>query len=102
MVGKLADDMVDLKRDVRDGGINLLVTYVHQDRDEAASLASALAAGEGLKLKGGRTNCPNAFAGFTHVLETYFEQITAPSMMDVAALLLVPAAMGMDYDSRRK
>src|SRR5450759_2365185 len=28
MVGKLADDMVDLKRDVRDGGINLLVTYV--------------------------------------------------------------------------
>lgn len=101
LVGKFADDMVDIKRDIRRDRINLLYALVSQNSNELDNLNAVIKSGDKLGIRWWRKYCPVSFAGYYGHINEYYNQITSHKIRITGNLLLLPAVTGYDYDKAR-
>jgi hypothetical protein len=100
IVGKLADDIVDLKRDIKRDCINLLYALVSQNQPELQNLNTAIRSGDRLSIWWWRKYCPVSFARYYCYIERHYNQITSSKLKITANLLLLRAGIARHYDAR--
>lgn len=101
MVGKLADDMVDLVRDFNRGRPNLLYALICQNEAELANFQYALENRTRLTQDWWFNSCPRTYEEYFRYVEKYYDQITSQKLKLACDLLMFPAIMGYDYDPGR-
>jgi hypothetical protein len=98
MVVKFADDMFDLRQDLRNGNPNLLYALICQDQVELTALQLALRKPTRLNAAWWQTHCPNTYSRFFDHIEHYYHQITSKKLRFVTDLLVAPALLGIDLE----
>ncbi len=98
IVGKFADDMFDLRQDLRNGNPNLLYALICQDQVELTVLQQALRKPTRLNAVWWQTHCPNTYNRFFDHIEHYYCQITSRKLRFVSDLLVAPALLGIDLE----
>jgi hypothetical protein len=101
MVGKFADDMVDLPRDIEKNDPNLLYALISQTPGEKDILLTALEAHERLRASWWNEHCPRTFMAYFEYIEHYYRQIISRKLRFACDLIMLPAIVGRDYDPER-
>ncbi|MEV0269685.1 hypothetical protein AB0H43_12965 [Hamadaea sp. NPDC050747] len=94
VVGKLADDMVDVWADMREGSANALAGMVRSTPDEARILSDQALHRRRASYRWWKKHCPASFARFTEVLAHHRDEVTSRSLGLAGDLMLLPAAWG--------
>lgn len=98
MVGKFADDMVDLGRDIRLGAPNLVYALVQQHPAELRALKTGSQSHERRNSAWWQRSCPTAYAEIFEHVSWYIARVGAPHLKLACDLCLVPPVIGRDYD----
>lgn len=101
MLGKFADDWIDIKRDLREGSPNLFYTLLCQVPDELAAFKKRVAQGKPLKVSWWHQRCPLTYAHYFEYIEQHYQQIQLSHLRLVCDLVVLPVIVGYDYDSPR-
>ena len=101
MVGKFADDMVDLPRDVEKNDPNLLYALAYQTLPERNALHAALKAHKRLRVTWWSEYCPHTYRRYFEYIEHYYKQIISEKLRFACDLIMLPAIVGRDYDPER-
>ncbi|WP_406368236.1 hypothetical protein OG788_46795 [Streptomyces sp. NBC_00647] len=94
VVGKLADDMVDVWSDYREDVANILSGVCREYPEEYRVLAAHAEAAPRVGYRWWRARCPRSFALFTEILATHRSALSARSLGVAGDLMLLPAAWG--------
>jgi hypothetical protein len=94
IVGKLADDLIDVWTDHAEGSANLFATVVRDHPDEYQVFLANAATAPRPHHHLWRSHCPSAFAAYTRIVAEHRGKLTAPSLCIAADLMLLPAALG--------
>jgi hypothetical protein len=101
MVGKFADDMVDMPRDVEKHDPNLLYALTCQTQCDKDALHAALEAHERLRVTWWGEHCPHTYRRYFEHIEHYYQQIVSKKLRFACDLIMLPAIVGRDYDPER-
>jgi hypothetical protein len=102
MVGKFADDWVDIGHDVRAQSPNLLHALLTQAPEELATFEKRLAEGGSRQADWWREACPCTYERYFTCIEEFHAQIQLPRVRLACDLVLLPAIIGYDYDPPRR
>jgi len=94
MVGKFAEDIVDLACDIQKGHLNLFRSLVKQNPDEKENLFRQVEYQPRIDLDWLNKNCHRTFVEYFSLMEYYYNQITFPKLRLVGDLLIVPVYIG--------
>ena len=100
IAGTLADDLLDVGFDYRDGDSNVLVSIL---KNEPGEFETMLAAGPAVGALGARwweENCPVSFQRMFALIEYHHCQIESPHLMATTDLMLYPVMLGYDYKAQ--
>jgi hypothetical protein len=101
IVIQFADDMVDLKGDIKRDRLNLLYALVSQNQPELQNLHAAIRSGDRLSIWWWRKYCPGSFARYYDHIREHYNHITSHNLRILANLLLFRAGIGHNYDEGR-
>lgn len=94
MVGKFAEDIVDLACDIQKGHLNLFCSLVKQHPEEKANLYREVEHQPHIDFKWLNKNCHKTFIEYLSFMESFYNQITFPKLRLVGDLLIVPVYIG--------
>ena len=98
MIHKFADDMFDLRRDIRTGKPNLVYALISQELAELATLQQAMGKRTRLGAAWWETHCPITYGRYFDHVEHYYSQIASKKLRFVSDLFVAPALVGIDLE----
>lgn len=101
MVGKLIDDIVDVKRDLVEGRSNLLYALVTDHDTSIDQLNLVLASEQRLSLNWWIKCYPSAYTEYLRILNHYLGLIQSNKLRLACDIMLLPTVLGYDYDPVR-
>lgn len=101
VVGKFADDIVDLKRDYRRGRANLLVALLDEHPVEHMRLRQAVQKDVRMDMLWWVYNCPVTITRYLDYVQRYYNLIGSRKLRLICDLLFLPAMLGKDHDPNR-
>lgn len=101
MVGKFADDMVDISRDVAQQRLNLIHMLIQQQNDELPHLYSAFENKVRLNARWWNDHCPKTFNRYFEFIDSYYHHIKNEQLRFACDLIVLPTLLGRDYDHGR-
>lgn len=101
LLGKFADDWVDLARDMQDHIPNLLYALLQEAPAELAIVQQRLAARKSLGAQWWSRACPFTYNQYFEQIEQQYQQIHLPLLQQACDIILLPAIVGYDYDASR-
>ncbi len=99
-VGKFAEDIIDLARDIQKGHLNLFFSLVKKYPDEMENLCKEVKQHKRIDFKWLNKNCHRTFIEYTNIMDDYYSQLTFPGLKFICDLATVPVFLG-DYDPER-
>ena len=90
MIGKFADDIVDLVSDIEKGLPNLLYTLIRQHPEEYAHLELAIKSGERLTMAWCKKRCPLTYLDCFKQIEHAYQQIKSSKVRILSLLMFAP------------
>jgi len=99
IAGKFADDLVDLARDVRNDRPNLLHTLLLENSREWQIWQQASRHKGRLNARWWNRYCPSTLHKYCVHMAEYYDHITSPKLRSACDLMLLPAVLGVEYDS---
>ena len=101
MVGKFADDMVDISRDVAQKRLNLIHMLIQQQSDELANLYTAIDNKVRLSAKWWKERAPKTFSRYFEFIDSFYHHIKHEQLQFACDLIVLPTLLGSDYDHDR-
>jgi len=98
MIGKFADDMIDLERDIRLGAPNLVYALVQQHPFELHALEAGIQSHDRRNSAWWQRSCPITYAEIFEMISRYSSRVNAPHLKLACDLCLVPPVIGREYD----
>jgi len=96
---KFADDIADIKCDIKKNHLNLFFSLVNENPIEKINLYQGIKSNVQINFNWLSKNCPNTFSEYFRTMESYYDQITAPKLKLICELSIIPASLGFTADT---
>ncbi|MEU8927635.1 hypothetical protein AB0D10_43160 [Kitasatospora sp. NPDC048545] len=94
VVGKLADDMLDVWSDYREDVANILSGIIREYPEEYQVFAAHADVAPRVGFRWWRARCPRAFSSFTEILASHRSALSTRSLGVAGDLMLLPSVWG--------
>lgn len=102
MAGKLADEMIDIKRDIKDSDPNLFYAILKKYPEEKNVFIRNFSNHRTLSSRWLKKHCPKSLDEFFEIVEDYYKKIDSGRMRLACHLMFLPVIIGIDYETLKK